>query len=227
MVVEGVTPDPQVQALVEQYQATLDKELGQPIGTTEVALDTRRASVRSQETNFGNLVADVIRAATGADVAITNGGGIRGDKLYEAGTELTRKDILGELPFGNTTVLLELKGSDIEAALENGFSQVEERTGRFPQVSGMTVTYDPTAPAGERVEEVQIGGQPLDPEATYKLATNDFMADGGDGYAMFVAAPRLIDAAAGNLMASQVIEHVESAGSIAPAVEDRIREAAS
>jgi 2',3'-cyclic-nucleotide 2'-phosphodiesterase (5'-nucleotidase family) len=220
-------PDAEMQALVDHYAGQLDEELNVPVGTTGAELDTRRLSVRTVETNFGNLVADATREATGADVAITNGGGIRGDRTYPAGTTLTRRDVLSELPFGNRTVLLEVSGQQVLDALENGFSQVEERAGRFPQVSGMTVTYDPTAPAGQRVREVLVGDRPLDPAATYTLATNDYMADGGDGYAVFKGAKQLIDPAAARLMATQVMEYIQARGGVAPRVEGRIIEARS
>ena len=220
-------PDPEMQALVDHYAGQLDEELNVPVGTAGVELDTRRLSVRTVETNFGNLVADATREATGADLAITNGGGIRGDRTYPAGTTLTRRDVLSELPFGNRTVLLEVTGQQVLDALENGFSQVEERAGRFPQVSGMTVTYDPTAPAGQRVREVLVGDRPLDPAATYTLATNDYMAGGGDGYAVFKGTRQLIDPAAARLMATQVMEYIQARGGVAPRVEGRIIEARS
>ncbi len=142
--------------------------------TTEGPLDSRRNVVRGEESSMGNLIADAIRAATGADLAIANGGGIRADRTYDAGTVLTRRDILTELPFGNTTVLTELPGSQILAALENGVSQVEKGAGRFPQLSGATMVFDPTAPAGSRVAEVTIGGAPLDPDKVYTLADERF-----------------------------------------------------
>ena len=146
-----VTPDPEIAALVASYTGKLDDELKVEIGTTATALDSRRATVRGEEAAIGNLIADAMREAVGADVAITNGGGIRGDREYPAGTKLTRGDIFAELPFGNKTVKLELTGADIRAALENGFSQVETGAGRFPQVSGLTVAINPGRPAGERV----------------------------------------------------------------------------
>ena len=139
--------------------------------------------MRTRETSFGDLLADALRAATGADVALTNGGGIRGDATYPAGTEITRKDILTELPFGNVTVLAEVAGTDLLAALENGVSQVEDTAGRFPQVSGLGFTYDPSRPPGARIVEVAVGGSPLNPGRTYRLATNDYLLGGGDGYA--------------------------------------------
>ena len=217
-----VEPDAEMAAVVQGYVDKLDQELGVAIGTTTTALDSRRSSVRSQETAIGNLITDAMRETVGADLAITNGGGIRADREYEPGTELTRKDILSELPFGNTTVKLELTGEQIRAALENGFSQVENGAGRFPQVSGLTVSVDLANPAGGRVLDVMAGGAPLDPGRVYTVATNDFMASGGDGYGMFVGAPNLIAPADAVLMASQVIDYIAAKSTVSPAVEGRI-----
>lgn len=215
-------PDPAMQDRVAAYEEQLDQELGVVIGRTETPLDTTRGTIRTREAAFGNLVADVMREATGAEIAITNGGGIRADKIYPAGTELMRRDILSELPFGNATVLLRLTGAQILAALENGFSQLEERAGRFPQIAGMTVAIDSARPAGERVVEASVSGAPLDPTTTYTVATNDYMADGGDGYTAFESGEVLLDATSARLTASQVIDHIEAAGRIAPEVEGRI-----
>lgn len=219
----AVAPDPDVQAKVDGYLARLDAELGQAIGTTATELDSRRATVRGGEAAIGNLIADAMRAATGADIAITNGGGIRGDTIHPAGSTLTRKTILAELPFGNRTLKLGVTGAGILAALENGVSQVEDGGGRFPQVSGLTFAYTAGRPAGTRVGEVLVGGKPLDPAAGYTLATNDFLARGGDGYASLAAAEPLVDARSAKLMAGHVMDHIAALGSVAPAVEGRIR----
>ena len=217
-----IEPDSDTMTMIGNLQADLSAELDVEIGTSTTALDSRRAMVRSQETSMGNLIADATRAKNGADLAITNGGGIRADKEYPAGTVLTRKDIFTELPFGNVTVVTELSGADILAGLENGFSQMENGAGRFPQVSGIVVEVDPSKAPGSRVVSVTIGGQPLDPAKTYKLATNDYMLGGGDGYTAFSKGKVLIDAAAGSLMASDVIDYVTATGSVAPAIEGRI-----
>ena len=218
----GVAADPGVQALVDKYETMLDEELGVVIGRTEVELDTRRASVRTMESNFGSLVAEAMRQGVGADVGLANGGGIRGDRTYAPGTELTRKDILTELPFGNTVVLMELSGADLLAALENGVSRVEDVAGRFPQVAGLALVYDPAAPAGSRVVEVTVGGAPLDPAKIYTVATNDYMAGGGDGYASLGNGKQLIDASGATLLATMVMDYVEAKGEVAPAVDGRI-----
>ena len=217
-----VEPDPEMQAKVQGYLDFLDKQLGTVIGETSLELDTRRASVRTMETAFGNLLADAMRKATGADVAITNGGGIRGDTLYPANTELTRKDVLTELPFGNTTVVLEVSGSALLAALENSVSGVERAKGRFPQVSGLVFAYDPKKAVGGRIVDVKVAGKPLAPDTLYKLATNDFMARGGDGYSAFASAKILVNAKAATLMASQLIDHIVSIGKVSTGIEGRI-----
>ena len=218
-----VEPDAEIAALVKTYEDKLDQELGIAIGTTETALDSRRATVRSQEAAIGNLIADAIREAVGADIAITNGGGIRADKEYPAGTELTRGDVFAELPFGNATVKLEITGEKLKEALENGLSQVEKAGGRFPHISGMVVDADISKPAGERVTGVTIGSAPLDPAKSYILATNDFMAKGGDGYTAFEDAKGLIEPADAQLMASQVIDYVAAEKTVRPSVEGRIK----
>ena len=218
----NVEPDPETQALVEELAAKLSAELDVALGTTASPLDSRRNIVRTQESAVGNLIADAIRGANGADVAITNGGGIRGDKEYPAGATLTRRDILTELPFGNVTVVTELSGQAILEALENGVSQIEDGAGRFPQVSGMVVEIDPSQPAGSRVVSVTVGGAPLDPAKTYTVATNDYMLGGGDGYTALGKGKVLINASAGNLMATDVMNYVQAAGAVDAKLEGRI-----
>jgi 5'-nucleotidase / UDP-sugar diphosphatase len=217
-----VQPIPEIAALVKTYADTLDKELGNEIGTTETPLDSRRTTVRGEEAAIGNLIADAMRATTAADVAITNGGGIRGDRQYPAGAVLTRKDILTELPFGNRTVTIEMSGAALVDALEHGFGQAETISERFPQISGMTVTVDLDRSVGNRVTAVMIGDTSIDPDETYVVATNDFLARGGDGYDVLAEGELQIDAIDATLMASQVIDYIVAKGAIAPKVEGRI-----
>ena len=218
-----VTPDPEAQALTDRFTAELDATLNVEIGVTETALDSRRAVVRTAESSMGNLIADAMRAATGADVAIMNGGGIRADRTYDPGTKLTRRDILTELPFGNVTLVTEIPGSQLLAALENGVSQVEKGAGRFPQVSGLTFTLDPSAEAGSRVSEVMVGGAPLEADTLYKVAVNDYILGGGDGYAALGGGRLITGTGAGQLVANDVMAYVEKAGTVAPLVEGRIK----
>ncbi len=218
-----VTPDPETQVLVDGYQKTLDDTLNREIGTAETAMDSRRNVVRGEESTMGDLIADAMRAATGADVAIMNGGGIRADRTYEAGARLTRRDILTELPFGNVTQVTEIPGSQLLAALENGVSQVEKGAGRFPQVSGLTFVYDPSAEAGKRVSSVLVGGAALAADKLYKVAVNDYILGGGDGYAALGGGKLINDTGAGALVANDVMAYVEKLGTVKPVVEGRIK----
>lgn len=218
----GVEPDAAMAAKVQTYLDQLSKELDVALGKSSTPLDSRRASVRGGETAIGNLIADAMRQGVNADVAITNGGGIRGDKTYDAGTTLTRRDIQSELPFGNRTVKLQVTGEQLLEALEHGVSRVEEGAGRFPSTSGLTMTWSRSAAPGERVKSVSVNGQPLEMTASYTVATNDFMAKGGDGYVIFTEAKTLVDAAAAKYMASMVMDFVAAAGEVAPKVEGRV-----
>jgi 2',3'-cyclic-nucleotide 2'-phosphodiesterase (5'-nucleotidase family) len=220
--VRGIAPDPEVAGLVKRHADRLDAELLVEIGTATRPLDSRRLVVREGEAAIGNLFADAIRDAVGAEAAVLNGGGIRGDRTYEAGTRLTRRDILAELPFGNSTVLLELKGSDLLEALENGVSRVEERQGRFPQVSGLRFAYDPARAPMHRIVEASVAGQPLDPARLYRVATIDFLVGGGDGYASLARGRSLVDASGGQLTATQVIAYITARKTVDNTVEGRI-----
>ncbi|WP_316977155.1 bifunctional metallophosphatase/5'-nucleotidase [Shumkonia mesophila] len=219
----GVAPDPEIKKLIDRHNASLTAELASIIGKTTVMLDTRQDILRSQETGFGNLVADAMKEAAGADVALVNSGAIRGDRTYESGTSLTRKDILNELPFDNVTVVVELAGIDLLAALENGVSKVEEKAARFPQVAGMSFVYDAKAPVGRRIVSAMVGGEALHEDRIYRVATNEFLAAGGDGYDALANGDLVVDASAGTYVATAVIGHILAKKSLAPRVEGRIR----
>lgn len=186
---ETVQADPEVDKMVKDVVSQIDSVMNVVIAKSEVPLDGDRALVRAKETNVGNLIADIMLERTQsikgheADVALANGGGIR--TQLNAG-DITKKNLYTLLPFENNTLsIVEVTGEELKAALENGVSQVETGAGRFPQISGMSFSYNPTKPAGERVIEVKVGDKPLDLTKTYKVATIDFLAAGGDGYESF------------------------------------------
>jgi len=218
-----VTPDPESQAMVDAFQAQLDESLNVEIGATVGMLDSRRNVIRGEESAMGNMITDALRQATGADIAIYGGGGIRGDRTYDAGTMLTRKDIMTELPFGNSTVMTEITGQQVLSAMENGFSQVEKGAGRFPQMSGAAVVYDPSAPAGSRIVSIMVGGAELDLNALYKLTTSNYNLGGGDGYGALGGGRVLIGAGDGNLNANDVIDYIIKSGGVNATVEGRIK----
>jgi 2',3'-cyclic-nucleotide 2'-phosphodiesterase (5'-nucleotidase family) len=221
--VRGVAPDPAVKAVVDRYNGQLDRELGLPIGVTRTPLDSRAEVVRSREASMGNLIADAMRAATKADIALMNGGGIRGNKTYPAGTQLTRKDILGEMPFNNRIVVLKITGKQLRAVLEYGLSRLGPGEGRFPQVSGLRLAYDAGRPPGDRITALTVGGKPVQPAASYSLATNDFLAGGGDGYVLLKGLQVLVNDQNGPALTESVIAYIRDHGVAAATVDGRIK----
>ncbi len=212
-----LAPAPVVLHLIRPFLDELRVRLDHPIGEAAVDLNGDRNDVRRRETNLGNLIADVWRATQGTDVGLQNGGGIRNS--IPAGT-ITLAQVLSVQPFGNTVVTLSLTGAQLRAALENGVSRVEEGSGRFPQLSGVTLVYDSARPAGARVVEVRVGGRPLEDGRRYTLATNSFVGLGGDGYDAFGEAQNVVDT---QFVDAEVLaDYIRRAGTVAPRVEGRI-----
>lgn len=184
--------DPEITALVQNYYDEMMEFYSEVVGHTDVLLNGTREFVRTQETNLGDLAADaILAAAPNADFALTNGGGIRAN--IEIG-DITRYDLFTVFPFGNMVATVELTGAQIVYILEAATHACPGIDGAFPQVSGITFeihTYieyegeyaNPTNP-GSRIQNVCINGEPIDLDATYVMATNDFLAAGGDTYAI-------------------------------------------
>ena len=219
---KNVPEDRTIALKIKKYDKFLSKELDIQIGKTNTELDSRKKTVRLGEAAIGNLIADAMRDGVNADIGFANGGGIRAGKIYTPGTIITRRDMLLEMPFGNVVVKLKLTGAQIWEALENGVSQVENIAGRFPQVSGVSFTYNPKAQAGSRVVSAKIGGQPLNKGRSYTVATNNYAASGGDGYKVFKKGEVLINASGATLLASMVMDYIKAKGSVSPKVEGRI-----
>lgn len=219
---KGLPEDPSVAAVVTEYQTMLDRVTAETLATTHVEINTLYSCVRTEETVIGNLVADAIRIGCEADVAIISGGIIRGNKIYHPGTPISMKDLYAEMPFGNNNVVIEVPGSAIWEAIENGLSQFEGKAGRFPQVSGLKFVFDESRPVGSRLIDVTIHGRPLEHEHLYTVATVDYMFNGGDGYSMFksgrlVLSPLRLMSTVGTLA-----EYLRSTHSITTEIEGRI-----
>lgn len=227
--------DRAVAQLVERYNRKTKAMLAKAIGTTHV--DLIQNGSRLRETNLGNLVADIVRQTTKAQVALINGGGLRTG--IPKGT-ITVGQIYAALPFNNYLVAVRMTGRQLLMALEHGVSGLPAEEGRFPQVSGLSFSYDPARPAGKRVQEVLVAGKPLELDQEYTVATIDFIAAGGDGYTSFGEAIRSagdFSEVAGAMKSSRltykdpglylrdvVMAALAERGSVAPTVEGRIRE---
>ncbi|WP_223592234.1 5'-nucleotidase C-terminal domain-containing protein [Neobacillus bataviensis] len=186
-----VVPDAAAQAKVDELKAPLEELKKTVVGSSNVVLDGERTNVRYKETNLGNLVADAMaqranQLVPGTFIAMQNGGGIRAS--IDQG-DVTLGEIYTVMPFANLLVTLDLTGAEIWQALEHSVSKVESGAGQFMQVSGIQFKYDPAKPAFDRVWDVKVktanGFEPLDLAKTYSVATNAFVADGGDGYTVF------------------------------------------
>jgi 5'-nucleotidase / UDP-sugar diphosphatase len=186
--------DPGLKALAEGYAAGVN-ELKAMVAT-QVGEEMKRGLNRGP----GPLIADSMRARTGAQIAITNAGGVRTDLMQEP---LTVAQVYQVIPFGNTLVTLKLKGADIVKALEDGIDFSLGRFGAdFPAnpllyVSGITFDLDVSKPKDSRVSSAKVlegrAYQPLDPAATYSVVVNNFIASGGDLFSTLKAAPGQID----------------------------------
>ncbi|HMK50481.1 MAG TPA: 5'-nucleotidase C-terminal domain-containing protein [Thermodesulfovibrionales bacterium] len=172
--------DKAVSAISEKYRRDVDTVLNEAIGVTTVDLDGE--NVRTRETNLGDFIADIMKNTSGSDVALINGGTIR--TSIRKGV-IKVKDVYSVLPFDNYIVAIKLTGKQIYDALEHGVSAVEKGEGRFPQVSGLMFKYSLSSPRGKRITEVLINGKGLELQREYVVATNDFLAVGGDGYKAF------------------------------------------
>ena len=190
-----IAPDPAISDLIAEMAEPIAELRAMPVG--EAAIDLTGTSprlCRIEECLLGNVITDAILDETGADIAMQNGGGIRADIM--AGT-VTLGDVLTMLPFGNLISTFDLTGADVMAVLENSVSRIElddannpvvdGASGRFMQVGGLRYTFDATQEVGSRIvsADVMVDGEymPLDAEAVYSVASNDYVRAGGDGYA--------------------------------------------
>ena len=185
-----------IQRIQDKYHAVTEEVVAQTtvdLTVNDPATGERR--VRSAETNLGDLCADAYREVMGADIGFVNGGGVRAD--IKAG-DVTYGDIIAVHPFGNMACLAEVSGQQILDALELGSMYVgTAESGGFLQVSGLKYTINTQLPSSVVVDDtgafVEVSGarrvsayEPLDPAATYTLASHNYMLkQGGDGFTMF------------------------------------------
>jgi 5'-nucleotidase len=177
----NVAPDSAIAAIVARHREAVRLIAERPIATLAEPL---RRDARGQEWPLGDFIADAMRAETGTQIAVMNPGGIR--RELEAGP-VTFDEVFAVQPFQNLLIRMELTGAQVERLLE---AAVEDRLG---QVSGVRFSFDPTRPPGDRVrdatlegsgEAIMRDGEPLDPDGIYTVTVNNFMAAGGDEYAV-------------------------------------------
>ena len=200
-------PDPQVAAIVDEYDRKIRVKFSEVVGETSVDLITSR----ERETNIGNLMTDAMRAAAGTEMAFQNSGGLR---TNIAQGPITLEQIYTVLPFDNALITMDLSGTTVRELLEQ--SVVSEYG--VLQMSGVAVTYDASKPAGQRVVDARVNGQPLDPSRTYRVATNDFLAAGGDRFTGFTQGKNI---AYGDNIRDIFVAYVRKNSPVSPRVEGR------
>jgi 5'-nucleotidase len=190
-VVEAAGEQQDIAALVGRYAASSANVASRVVGRIEGALESVEGSI---DTPLQRLVADAALAATrdpargGAEVAFINSGGVRTTFRPTADGSVTYGQIFALQPFGNTVEVIELTGAQLRQVLEQEFTR--DGTGSFRQSflipsQGFAYTIDRSAPDGQHVVAVTLNGQPIDPARTYRVAINNFLQQGGDGFTVF------------------------------------------
>ncbi|MCR5732294.1 MAG: bifunctional metallophosphatase/5'-nucleotidase [Sphaerochaetaceae bacterium] len=215
---EGIPEEPEVKVVADEIIARINNIYGVKFAESKVALNGVKASVRTEETNMGDLIADALLWSATADpsalavpvenvVAITNGGGIRAS--IGVG-DITMKDINTVLPFGNTVAVVYVTGIELREALEASTYCTPSAIGGFPQIAGMNITINTRKAYAKRPETYPestyygpavvrrvkintINGKPWTPFGVYAVVTNNFLAAGGDTYYAFKAASAQYD----------------------------------
>jgi len=234
----SVPEDPTAARMVERFRKRLPRKIR--IGESLCDLDARRETVRSAESNVGNLIADAMRERFGADIACVNCGGIRGETVFPRGPVFS-DTVLELFPFENDVVIFQMSGGDIRNMLELAVSEYEKMHGRFLQVSGLRYSFDPAGKAlvlkkdekgdavgiaepGGRVTDIQcLAGdgtyRPCRDDARYAVAVGSFMAGGGDGYFML---KQMKGQNTYVTVQSVIEEYIRAKKQIAPKTEGRI-----
>jgi len=207
-IIASIPEEPQVKCFVDECVSKVGAAMDKVIGETAVDLDSRFASIRTQETNIGNFVADVMCKGLHADLAVINSGTLRADAIIEQGP-FKMRDLVNLLPMLDELCLLQLTGAQVLAVLENSVSQYPRLEGRFAQVSGVTFTFDAAKASGQRVVEpsIRIQGESLVMDKKYKLCTKDYLRQGKDGYDVFKEAVCLADGEQAGILPTMVREY--------------------
>ncbi len=227
----GVTPDPALTTLIDRYAMLSGPLANAVIGVTTT--DITRQSNAAGESALGDVIADAQLAATrGADtgnavVAFMNTGGIRDDIVFaasgsEADGELTFGEGFAVHPFGNSLVTMSLTGAQIHTLLESQFDNPEPGSSRILQVSaGFSYTWDAARPTGSKVvpASIAIDGRVVDPDQSYRVTVNSFMAGGGDRYSVLADGT---DRHGGALDLDALIAYFADTGAVAPGPQNRI-----
>ena len=247
-----VKEDRGVEAIVHRYQRLVDEQILLSHGdalqgmnledivakVTGDTLDTRTAQVRRRESSSGNFIADALLSYYGAGrpkyqtdgidtMAFINGGFIRGDKRYVAGTNLTLRDVLEEMPFPKVSCLLELQGKHLWQAMEQQLRACPAASGGFPHISAnVSIEYDVNLPPLSRIKKFMINGREVDGDRKYRVVVTDFVASGGDGASAWCfGVQQSIEGRPSKRISTIVLNHLKNTlwGKLQAKVDGRVR----
>ncbi|UYV70694.1 hypothetical protein LAZ67_8000291 [Cordylochernes scorpioides] len=216
--------DPTLAQQLEQYKHMVEGKMDDVLGVFHTDLDGRFSVIRTQESNLGNFVADVMLSATHSDLALLNSGTLRSDCLHPRG-DFTLRDLVTVLPMMDSLIVLNVTGEVVWKCLENGVSQYPSLEGRFPQVSGVKFSFDPSRPPGQRVNPryIKVGDEYLDLEQKYRLVTKSYMHKGRDGYDMLKDAEVLMGEDESPELRTAIQNHFQAIKVVTGAVHQKSR----
>ncbi|MDO4263815.1 MAG: bifunctional metallophosphatase/5'-nucleotidase [Deinococcus sp.] len=181
---------PEMAALAAEAKSKTDPVANRVVASIGADQISRQVNAAG-ESALGDVIADAQLAATrapergGAVIAFMNPGGIRADLPAQPSKTVTYGDIFAVQPFGNLLTVLTVTGAQIKTLLEQQFDNPSAGGKRILQVSeGFAYSYDLTQPAGQRVKDITLNGQPLNMSADYRITVNSFLAEGGDNFAV-------------------------------------------
>jgi 2',3'-cyclic-nucleotide 2'-phosphodiesterase (5'-nucleotidase family) len=206
--------DPEVAAIVGDYNERLGKQFKEVIGRCDTFLNGEREHIRYQETNLGDYITDIMRTYTGAQIAMINAGALRAS-IKEG--PVTVEDVFKAMPYGNELVRVALTGADIQQVLQRAVrgARVDE-DGGFLHVSGLSFDV-----RGRSAENIRVGAdrRPLDAGALYSVVVPDFLASGGDEHLIFKGKPQI---KTGSPLRELIVDTIRQRGVISAKVEGRI-----
>ena len=205
------TEDEGLKEQLDKYSDVIEGKMDQVLGQFSCDLDGRFASIRTQETNLGNFVCDIMLASTHSDLAILNSGTLRSDRIHHKG-DFKLRDLVTIMPMMDPMIVLSATGEQIWKALENGVCQWPKLEGRFPQVSGMRFAFDPRKPPKQRIDpkHIKIGDEYLDLTQKYKLVTKGYLHQGKDGYTVLKDCEVLVDEEDCPELCTSIVNHFEA-----------------
>eukprot|EP01065_Artemidia_motanka_P047592 TRINITY_DN7486_c0_g1_i1.p1 TRINITY_DN7486_c0_g1~~TRINITY_DN7486_c0_g1_i1.p1 ORF type:complete len:1290 (+),score=373.23 TRINITY_DN7486_c0_g1_i1:60-3929(+) len=233
VVADNFEPDEEVERVIQDVEADINAGLCRVVAVVTKSFDCTTAAVRTGESAIGNLVTDVARWGflhVGADAAILQGGCLRANRVVPEGP-MRLGDLLSIVPIEDPMVLIGVTGKQLWGLLEGGLAKYPGHDGRFPQMSGLRVQWDPKAEPGSRVKQVSVlrrGGdgdgrhrqvyEEVDLERVYRVATSDYLSRGKDGYAEFAQGERIVDSEQGMILPTMLRNYLYLQRSLAKAM---------